>query len=196
MLYSIHNDRKHYAALAFDWKQIVALFGDSMETRIDVNPTPNRYAAIWNPEITVSFDHCGGLTGSQIPDIAEHQGRLFVNAKAYDILHPLLESDGEWLPVITEQGQGYLFNPLRLAEDSNALDESLCVRNEWDDVENVAFHEQQLAGIQAFRTAFDDYATLYCKETIKNAIEANQLSGIHTTASLGQPAGLASNGPH
>lgn len=144
MIFAIHNDRKHYAALAFDWKQIVALFGDSMETRIDVNPAPNHYAAIWNPEITVSFDHCGGLTGSQIPDIAEHQGRLFVNAKAYDILYPLLERNGEWLPVTTKQGQGYLFNPLRLAEDSNTLDESLCVRNEWHDVENVAFHEQQL----------------------------------------------------
>ena len=80
MYYSIHNDRTHFAALGFDWKQIVALLGDAMDTRFDVNQTPRPYSELWKDEITVTFSNAGGLTGSAIPDIAEHQGRLFLPA--------------------------------------------------------------------------------------------------------------------
>ena len=196
MHYSIHNDRTHFATLGFDWKQIVAVFGDSMDTRFDVNQTPRSYAESWNPEITVSFSNAGGLTGSAVPDIAEHQGRLFVSAKAYDVLYPLLKNDGEFLPVTCADGNGYMFNPLRLAEELGALNEAYCVKNEWDEVEHIAFHEDKLTSVTAFRTEFDDYLSLFCNEKLKQAVEQHQLTGVTFNASLGNPAGLATNGPH
>ncbi len=196
MYYSIHNDRTHFAALGFDWKQIVALFGDAMDTRFDVNQTPRPYSEVWKDEITVNFSNAGGLTGSAIPDIAEHQGRLFISAKAYDVLSPLLKNDGEFLPVTCVDGNGYMFNPLRLAEELGALNEAHCVKNEWDEVEHIAFHEDQLTSVTAFRTEFDDYLSLFCSEDLKQAVEQHQLTGVTFNASLGNPAGLATNGPH
>ncbi|TNC83232.1 MAG: hypothetical protein CSH37_15365 [Thalassolituus sp.] len=196
MYYSIHNDRTHFAALGFDWKQIVAVFGDSMDTRFDVNQAPRSYAGSWNPEITVTFSNAGGLTGSAIPDIAEHQGRLFISAKAYDLLYPLLKNDGEFLPVTCADGNGYMFNPLRLAEELGALNEAHCVKNEWDEVEHIAFHEDKLTSVTAFRTEFDDYLSLFCNEKLKQAIEQHQLTGVTFNTNLGNPGGLATNGPH
>ncbi len=195
MYYSIHNDRTHFAALGFDWKQIVALLGDAMDTRFDVNQTPRPYSELWKDEITVTFSNVGGLTGSAIPDIAEHQGRLFISAKAYGVLYSLLKDDGEFLPVTCADGNCYMFNPLRLAEELGALNEAHCVKNEWDEVEHIAFHEDKLTSVTAFRTEFDDYLSLFCNEELKQTIKQHKLTGVTFDANLGNPSGLATSPP-
>jgi|TARA_B110000211_G_scaffold63312_2_gene72529 hypothetical protein len=196
LLYSIHNDLNTYAAIGFNWKQIVSMFGENMDTRFDVNHAPRKYSAIWKEPLQVTFSNTGGLTGTAIPDIAEHQGRLFLSTRAYDTLHNLLKNDGEFLPVEYENGTGYMFNPLRLADTVGGLNEEHCVKNEWDDVEHIAFHEDKLDGIVAFRSEFDFFINLFCQSALKQAVEQANLKGVTFTSNLGNTSGLPTNGPH
>jgi hypothetical protein len=196
LLYSIHNDLNTYAAIGFNWKQIVSMFGENMDTRFDVNHAPRKYSAIWKEPLQVTFSNTGGLTGTAIPDIAEHQGRLFLSTRAYDTLHNLLKNDGEFLPVEYENGTGYMFNPLRIADTVGGLNEAHCVKNEWDDVEHIAFHEDKLDGMVAFRSEFDFFINLFCQSALKQAVEQANLKGVIFTSNLGNTSGLPTNGPH
>lgn len=60
----------------------------------------------------------------QIPDLAIRSGRLFVNESAFPTVKDHLFDDGEFLPVTFEQGNGYLLNILKIAEDLDLLDKS------------------------------------------------------------------------
>ena len=196
MLYSIHNDLNTYASIGFDWKQIISVLGDNMDTRFDVNHAPREYSAIWKEPIQVNFSNTGGLTGTAIPDIAEHQGRLFLSAHAYDTLHDLLKNDGEFLPVKYENGIGYMFNPLQIAESVGGLNEAHCVKNKWDDVEHIAFYEDKVDDMVAFRTEFDFFINLFCQSALKQAVKQANLKGVIFTSNLGNTSGLPTNGPH
>lgn len=190
MLYSVYNDSKKYAYIGFDWKQIVQEFGESMDTRFDANRTPQPYSAIWKNPILVDFsDNSEGMTGSKVPEIAEHQGRLFLSQKAYDVLHDLLKDDGEFLPVEYENGKGFMFNPLSLAESVDGLNKKLSVKNEWGDVENIAFDEDKVQGFNIFKTEFDTYYSVYCQECVKDVVEKAGLKGVIFTPDLGNYLG-------
>ncbi|GAB2196146.1 hypothetical protein [Sessilibacter sp. MAH4] len=189
MLYSIYNNGKKYGYLGFDWKQIISEFGESMDTRFDVNEFPRSYKSLWKTPIRVSFDDCEGLNGSAIPDIAEHQGRLFLNTKAYDALYDLLKNDGEFLPVVYELGEGFMFNPLSLANSQSDLDLKLCVKNEWGDVENITFNEDNVKRFTIFKTEYDRYYSVYCQDCVKTAVEQSGLKGVIFTPDLGNYLG-------
>ena len=194
MIFSIYNDHKKYAYIGFDWKQIVQEFGESMDTRFDVNCEAKPYSAIWKNPIKVNFsDNSEGMTGTGIPEIAEHQGRLFLSQKAYEILRDLLEKDGEFLPVEYENGQGFIFNPLSLAEAVDGIDNKLSVKNEWGEVENIAFHNDKVKNLQIFKSNFDAHYNVFCQESVKNAVEKSGLKGVIFTPDLGNNLGIYGN---
>jgi len=186
-LYSIHADTDQYRSIGFDRAQSRKVFGSNPRDQFDVNFEAKSYAKVWQT-LDISFaDDGSGLSGDLIPEISERSGRLFLSQRAYDVLKSLLENDGEFLPVNYENGQGYLFNPLSLAEDVNGLDEKLSVKNEWGDIENTAFHEERVKKFMIFRTRFDSYISAYCQEELKDAIEKVDLKGVFFTTDLGNP---------
>lgn len=188
-LYSIYADTNTYRSLGFNRKQSREIFGADIHDQFDVNCEAKPYAKKWQP-LNVNFaDDGSGLSGEIVPEISEHNGRLFLSQKAYDVLKPLLENDGEFLPVTYEHGDGYMFNPLSLAEDVGGLDEKCSVKNEWGDIENTAFHEEHVKGFMIFRCEFDNYRNAYCQEALKNAIEEAGLKGVFFTQDLGNPFG-------
>lgn len=189
MLYTMNLDHNHYLAMAWDRKQIAALVGDmrtSMEKRIDMWNTPRSYEGVFNETLRVSFPktikedkHC------VVPDLATLQGRLFINARAYEVLEPHIAKDGEFLPVTYEQeGDAYVYTPLRVAEDVKALDTTLSKKNEWGDVEHLAFHEDKVNNWALFRTEYNRYGHIYCHEVIKTIIEQAGLTGLYFSNDL------------
>ncbi len=113
-LYSIFPNLKNFAYIDFDRNEVRTKFGRNIKKHIEVSSIPSSYIESWQP-LTVNFsDDSKGMTGSAIPDIMEFKGRLFLSHEAYEALKPLLENDGEFLPVTYEKGEGYIFNPLSM----------------------------------------------------------------------------------
>jgi hypothetical protein len=186
MLYSIYADTKNYLYIGYDGNQMNDLLGD--EYRFDIDRTVKSYSRVWKNPITVNFGN-EGMKGTKMPDISADQGRLFLSQKAYDVLRDLLKNDGEFLPVEYESGNGFMFNPLSLAESVDGLDKKLSVKNEWGDVENVAFDENKVQGFNIFKTEFDAYYSVYCQESVRDAVEQAGLKGVIFTPNLGNYLG-------
>jgi hypothetical protein len=186
-LYSIYGDTDHYRNIRFDRKQSREVFGRDVHDQFDVNYEAKPYIDIWQP-LDIEFDDDEPrLSGDLIPDMFEHNGRLFISQKAYDALKPLLENDGEFLPVNYDNGQDYFFNPLSIAENVDGLDVNRSIKNEWGDIENTAFHEDRVKNFMIFRCNFDNHRNAYCQEELKAAIEHAGLKGVFFTPDLGNP---------
>lgn len=189
MLYTIISDENH-KPLVWDSEQIQSLVGDirsAMQKRIDMWHLPCSYKNVFSEPLRVSFPAIAKeYKGLPIPDICALKGRLFLNQKAYDALEKLLKHDGEFLPVVYEDGQGYVYTPLRVAEHVDGLNTELSKKSEWGDVENLAFHESAVKDWNVFRAEFNNYLTLQCQDVVKEAIETAGLKGLYITPDLGR----------
>src|SRR5690554_7743790 len=105
-------------------------------------------------------------------------GRMFLNEIAADSLKPLIENQGEFLPVTYEDQEGMLFNILATAEDVDGLDTQISSKNEFGEVQALAFHEGKIKDLSVVRTAFDGYMGVYCNEAITKAVENAGLKGL------------------
>lgn len=191
MLYTLIGD-DGFRGMVFDSDAIDKQIGTQeqgcdMFDRIEINHMPRPFKDLFSSPLPVSFPVLNKDDKNKpLPDIDYERGRLFLTPKAYKILKPLLEQDGEFIPVTYEHGEAYFFNPLRKAEDVEGLNEALSVKNEWMDVENLAFHEEKLKDWAVFRTAFDSYMTLQIQDSVKEAIEGAKLTGVYITPDLGR----------
>lgn len=184
-LFSIFADLDNYAFIGFDRDEIRAKFGSNPKTHIDLSSKPRAYKAEWQ-SITVNLSgNSEGMTGSNIADIMPFKGKLFLSQKAFEVLAPLIEKDGEFLPVRYENGDGYIFNPLSLAEDVDGLNQAVSHKNELDEIDCMAFHEDRVAGFMVFKTDYDNYLSIICQEAVKEAIEKSGLGGVYFTQDLG-----------
>lgn len=185
-LYSIYADTKIYRYIGFDSKQSKGMFGKNIHDQFDVNFEAKRYSDKWTSPLSVDFSDDGsGFHGDVMPDISEHNGRLFLSQKAYEVLKPLIEHDGEFLPVSYDEESGYMFNPLSIAETVDGVDETLTKKNEWGDLINLAFHEDKVKSFAIFRTNVDDHISAFCQQSVKDAIENADLKGVFFTVDLG-----------
>lgn len=191
MLYTFISDDEH-RGLVWDDEQITSIVGNSdtgakIEDRIDIWRGPKCFTTLYKEPLRVSFP---ALTKEDllkpVPDICAVQGRLFMSLSAYKTLKPLIENDGEFLPLVYEKGEAYFFNPLRTAEEVSALDIALSRKNEWGDLENLAFYEHKLREITVFRTEYNGYYTLQGQQIVKEKIEATGLKGLYITPELGR----------
>ena len=187
MLYTIVADANHYRSLIWDDAQITRLVGEAdMELRIDMWNSPRSYENVFNETLKVSFKpQSKAAEQLLIPDISVFQGRLFLSPKAYNILEPIIKDDGEFLPVVYEQGDAYIFTPLNIAEKINGLDKKLSRKNAWGDLENLAFHENRVKGWSLFRCEFDTFMSLQCRPDVRDAIGKADLKGVFFTEDLG-----------
>jgi ribulose 1,5-bisphosphate carboxylase large subunit-like protein len=97
-LYSIYADKKKYRYLGVDRNQSREVFGEDVKNQFDINFEAKPYADNWQT-LNVNFtDDGAGLSGDLIPEISEHNGRLFLSPKAYEVLKNIIKKDGEFLP--------------------------------------------------------------------------------------------------
>lgn len=187
MLYTLVFDNKKYMLMLWDKKQISSIVGDdNIDHLIDINGAPTRHKSIFTTPLRVSFKAIYPQDKTLLtPDLCVFEGRLFLNAKAYEAVAELIKSDGEFLDVIDENGnRGFVFTPLHVAEDVDGLDLALSKKNEWGDVEHLAFKEGAVKNWSVFRTKFNGYMTLHCNANLKMAIEDAQLTGLYITNDL------------
>lgn len=198
MLYTLISDSKHCRGAVIDSEFVASNVGGlrdgRLNDRIDVNHEPRSWQSVFSGPVPVLFLILNKDDKNKaIPDIAEFQGRLFLNEKAYGTLKQFIEKDGDLIPAMSESGNGYIFTPLRKAEDVDALDRKLSKKNDWGDVEHLVFIEDKLESFSLFRADYTNCMRLYCQEAIKNAITNGGLSGLYITNDLANifPEGTA-----
>jgi hypothetical protein len=191
MLYTLLTDSNHYLDPLIDIQQIDRLVGevndDTIELHIELNNAPRSFKGIFNEALKVGFPQgTKEQKNCSIPEIAVFEGRLFLSKRAYEAVEPLIKHDGEFLSATYEQGEGFIFTPMHLAETVGGLDKKLTRKNDWGDLEHLAFHEDKLKHWQLFRTEYEHYRGLHCQPAIKTAIEDAELKGLYITADLGR----------
>lgn len=190
MLYTLIPDSDHYRGATINSEAVAAVVGGlrdgRLHDRIDANHEPRRWSGVFSEPIKIDFPIFQGSEEKMpFPDIAMFEGRLFLNSKAYEVLGPLIENDGGVLPAQSEEtGEGYLFTPLRVAEDTNAANKTLTTHSEGGDVDHLAFHEEKVKAWTIFRCKLTAYMRLYCHENVKTAIEESNLTGLYITPDL------------
>lgn len=180
-----HND--DYLIYQISTREVLDKLGREHPFHIDRSPIS--YADIWSTPLQITFVPIEDSTKPVIPDISESDGRLFLNIKAYQTLKPLIENDGEFLPVVYEDGEGFIFNPLTVAEDLDALNTSLTSHDKNGHLRHFEFFEDKLQNTAVFRAKVDHYAGLFCGEAIKEAIEGSNLTGVYFQPDLANWSG-------
>jgi len=113
MLYRIETDGDSgYLWIQYDFDQIQPI--DNGVPFLGVAPG-QVYGDAWEIMHLKFFDNYGGHKGIY-PDISIQCEQLFLSLKAYNCLRKILAPHGEFLPILYELGDGYLFNPSTVLE--------------------------------------------------------------------------------
>lgn len=178
MIYKILPNLRQFKQFTLDQDEIEETLGEDCLIFMDARPT--RYQDIWKTLHVTFFDEFpDGSDIKQRPEMMpDFLGKLFVNQRAHDVLAPLLTVAGEWLPVSIGSEHGFIFNPLLIAEDRNAVDNGKVIRDQWDALVSPAFVDSKLQSAPIFRTALDDYRGIYCTSELKRAVEQAGLKGV------------------
>lgn len=193
-LYRIYGDDARYLNFVEDASDFEEKMGEDCVFHLD--PTPRPYADVWETPMLVDFHYGNQGRNKLIPDIAENGGRLFFSAAAHDRLHGTIESAGEFLPVHHRDGTGYLFNPLKSAEDVDGVDQAKTAYDAHGNLIHYAFHEDRVAAFPIFKTAMDAYNGLFCHDSFKTAVEQSGLKGILFGGDYSNPVGTAFGSTH
>jgi len=177
-----------YSRMLWDADHVRTLVGEhNIDHRIDINSSPIAHSGVFKEPVRVSFDNTHPDCKDRVRgDITVQEGRLYLNQKAYRILSSVVEKDGDFIEVIDEANEiGYVYTPLRVAEDIDAVNTSLTKIDEWGDPEHLAFHEEKVKNWAIFRCELDSYMSVQCNEAVKIAIEKAELCGIFFTPDIG-----------
>jgi len=181
-IYRIHPDRMRYQLMTISSAEVIKKLGQAHPFHID--PTPKAYASVWQSLEVAFYDSTSGKHDTALPDITVDQGRLFLNEKAYEAVSQLIAQDGEILPVTFGWKDGAIFNPLKTADAFDALDTKLSTKNDWGDLQSLAFIEERIIGMNIFRCEFEGYNGVFCGAAFKNAVETAGLKGISFSPDL------------
>ncbi|MCI0507599.1 MAG: hypothetical protein L0Z73_16015 [Gammaproteobacteria bacterium] len=194
-LYRIYGDDAHYLNFVIPGQEVIKkLGGRDYPFHIDRSPKP--YSQVWKEPLQIDFYYGDYAKGKTIPDIAENGGRLYFSEPAYKALHKLMEDCGEFLPVIHRDGKGYIFNPLKTAEEVEGIDGKKTVYDVNGNLESFSFHEKRVKSFMVFRTKLDTYLGIFCQEAFKRAVEDGGFTGINFGSDLSNPLGTAYRTTH
>ncbi|MFK5948917.1 MAG: hypothetical protein QM500_09145 [Methylococcales bacterium] len=178
-IYRIRANHENFMVFSLKVEELYAKMGDDFLYHIDRTPVKQEN---WKAP-TVTFRKPSDFKNANaIPDIADWvNSHLVFSQKAYDALSSQLESYGEFLPVICEGITYYIFNVLKLVDDSFIdLDKS---EREMEDGIQVGLHklkfkEDLLKDTLLFKAEYDTYLNIFCGDVFKEIVEEAGLKGI------------------
>lgn len=120
--------------------------------------------------------------GDNAPDISRLSGfHMVLSPNARNVLAPLLEELGEFLP-LTLRGEHYhLFN---CDHTLDAVDQQRSTLNEFDAIENLKLDENKVQGETLWGIRFGNSRSLFCNTAFKQQVEEAGLSGLTFTTDL------------
>ncbi|WP_346837818.1 DUF1629 domain-containing protein [Microbulbifer sp. SAOS-129_SWC] len=107
-----------------------------------------------------------------------------LHKSAYRALEGLLGPYGEFLPCKYKNAKFYLFNPLTIAEDLDAVVPGSVTRK-GNLLSGIEFDEEKLGAAPVFRSK-ESYISIYCSEAFKDVVESEELDGLIFSNNLTQ----------
>lgn len=184
MIYRILHDES-YLMHIIPPVESMAKLGEEYGT-FAFNSEPTTYRDVWKP-LEIEFRSCEGSMATEVPDLSENFGRLFLSEKAFSALGELLQQSGECLPVTFSGRKGYIFNPTVTAEQHNAVIQSATAYDEHGNLVHFAFDEARLAGVSVVKTNLDLYKGVFCGEQLKELCLTERLTGVTFSPDVSNP---------
>ncbi|WP_027329963.1 hypothetical protein [Marinimicrobium agarilyticum] len=186
MIYRILHDES-YLMHVIPPVESMAKLGEEHGT-FAFNAEPKPYQEVWKP-LEIEFRPCEGSKATEVPDVSENFGRLFLSERAFSVLGELLEQNGECLPVTFGGRKGYIFNPTATAEQHDAAIQSVIAYDEHGNLAHFAFDEERLASVSVFKTNLDLYKGVFCGERLRDLSIAEGLTGVTFSPDVSNPVG-------
>ncbi|WP_439509742.1 hypothetical protein [Marinimicrobium koreense] len=186
MIYRILHDES-YLMHVIPPVESMAKLGEEYGT-FAFNAEPKSYRDVWKP-LEIEFRPCEGSKATEVPDVSENFGRLFLSERAFLVLGDLLEQSGECLPVTFGGRKGYIFNPTSTAEQYDAIIQSATAYDEHGNLVHFGFVEARLAGVPMFKTELDLYKGVFCGEPVRDLCVSEGLTGITFSPDASNPLG-------
>ena len=193
-LYRIYGDDAKYLNFVVDASDCEEKLGFDHPFHLDSRPVP--YAPVWKTPLLVDFHYGRQGRNKPIPDIAENGGHLFFGEAAHARLHPLIGSAGEFLPVHFTEGTGYVFNPLRTAEEVDGIDEDKTALDAHGNLVHYAFREDRVSALPIFKTEIDTFLGIFCHDAFKDAVAEGGFTGLTFGGDYSNPIGTAFGSTH
>ncbi|WP_445355696.1 hypothetical protein ACJJI5_05010 [Microbulbifer sp. EKSA008] len=174
--YQVFTNFTDFMVPHFDIDEVEEKRGDD-DFIIDTRPT--NYTDDWIP-LEVQFSLEDGLPN--IPTLSKWQNYLVLHEAAYKVLEGVLGPYGEFLPCTYQGAKFYLFNPLTIAEDLNAVIPGSVTRN-GNLLSGIEFDADKLKEVPVFRSK-ESNITIYCTDVFKGVVEAEKLDGLLFSTNL------------
>ncbi|WP_444923439.1 hypothetical protein ACJJH9_16800 [Microbulbifer sp. DLAB2-AF] len=175
-IYQVSEDDNNYMTVYFDPDEVEEKRGDD---DFIIFTQPQSYACDWVP-LELSIKACD--SPPNIPTLSRWQNYLVLHEAAYKALEGMLGPYGEFLPCTYQGTKFYLFNPLTIAEDLNAVVPGSVTR-EGNLISGIEFDEEKLKEVPVFRSK-ESNITIYCTEAFKNIVESEKLEGLRFSTNL------------
>lgn len=182
-IYRIREDHDNFLMFNLTPDELRSKMGRRF--RYFINRTPKSLPDWVTPDATFKKDT--QIKGADnLPDISYWTtSHMVLNQKAYDSLSNNLSTYGEFLPVNVEGNSYYIFNVLKLVDESFVnLDMS---EREYEGegelkmqvgLHKLKFREDLLEDTLVFKTEFDTYLNIFCGDEFKNMVEMAGLTGV------------------
>jgi len=167
-------------------EELEAKSGVDPEYHAGSQPKPQTGWQKVNAAFVLPIDYKESMPVPLLPDVTNWgQNHLVFNQKAYDVVSEHLKPFGEFLPVICEGNNYYLFNILQIAND-RLIDQANSEKNMMTmdgmtmqmGIKKLKFKEDKLKNTLIFKTDFDEYVGIFCNNSFKKLIEGAELKGI------------------
>ncbi|MFS1525837.1 hypothetical protein ACL7TT_17275 [Microbulbifer sp. 2304DJ12-6] len=175
-IYQVFEDYDNYMTVYFDPDEVEDKRGDD---DFIIFTQPQSYTNDWVP-LELSIKVCD--SSPVIPTLSKWQNYLVLHEAAYKILEDMLKSFGEFLPCTYQGAKFYLFNPLTIAEDLDAVVPG-SVKRKGNLLSGIAFDENKLKEVPVFRTK-ESYISIYCTSAFKTVVESEKLDGLLFSTNL------------
>ncbi|MCO1336304.1 hypothetical protein MO867_18385 [Microbulbifer sp. OS29] len=169
-IYKVFTNFTDFMVPHFDIDEVEEKRGDD-DFIIDTRPT--NYADDWIP-LEVQFSLEDGLP--EIPTLSMCRNYLVLHESAYKTLEGVLGPYGEFLPCTHQKAKFYLFNPLTIAEDLDAVVPGSVTRK-GNLLSGIEFDKAKLKDVPAFRTK-ESFISIYCTDAFKDIVESEKLDGL------------------
>jgi len=191
-IYRINTNIDNMMFFHISQEELEAKSGVDSEYHAGSQPKPQTGWQKVNAAFVLPIDYKKSNRIPLLPDVTNWgHNHLVFNQKAYDLVSEHLNPFGEFLPVICEGNDYYLFNILQIADD-DLIDQANSEKNMMTmdgttiqmGIKKLKFNEDKIKSTWIFKTDFDEYVGIFCNNDFKKIIEGAKLKGIEFKENL------------
>lgn len=177
MIYRLKRPVNSHELIDLDVMKLGKLLGDSDLSLIRrLGRLSESLAERWQVPVCSYHKHYKGAVLK--PDVSFWGSFLVLTPKAYTALQPVLQDDGEFLPVQADGDDLYFFNCLSIGKE--AADQ--CLKKYEDGyecgLETLVFNDTDISTKAIFKSKLEGCRALYATDRLKQRFEASDLNGI------------------